>query len=170
MSLARSPKHPKGSHHLGLGLSSLLVASCPAYLVKQVCFFLPKEKSRFLGLASHPVGKLRWCSGKESTCQGRRCKRRGFDPWVRTIPWSRKWQPAPVFLSGEFHGQRSLVGYSPWGHKESDMTEHAHTLTSDATLYSLLTTARCFRNKCLKSFQSFNFGDRNGSNKSNLPR
>ena len=46
----------------------------------------------------------------------------GFDPWVRKIPWSRKWQPTPVFLLGEFHGQRSLAGYSPWGHKESDMT------------------------------------------------
>ena len=37
--------------------------------------------------------------------------------------WRRKWQPIPVFLPGEFHGQKSLVGYSPWGHKESDMTE-----------------------------------------------
>ena len=47
----------------------------------------------------------------------------GFDPWVEKIPWRRKWQPAPVFLPGEFHGQRNLVGYSPWGCKESDMTE-----------------------------------------------
>ena len=47
-----------------------------------------------------------------------------FNPWVRKIPWSRKWQPAPVFLSGKFHGQRTLVGYSPWGHKELDTTEH----------------------------------------------
>ena len=43
-----------------------------------------------------------------------RHKRRRFDPWVRKIPWSRKWQPVPVFLPGKFHGQRSLVGYSPW--------------------------------------------------------
>ena len=52
-----------------------------------------------------------------------RCKRHGFDPWVGTIPWMRKWQSTPVFLPGESHGQRSLVGYSPGGHKESDMTE-----------------------------------------------
>ena len=65
-------------------------------------------------------GLLRWHSGKESTCQCRRCKRRRFDPWVRKIPWSRKWQPAPVFLPGESHRQRKLVGYSPWGCKESD--------------------------------------------------
>ena len=46
-----------------------------------------------------------------------------FDLWVRKIPWRRGWLPTPVFLPGEFHGQRSLVGYSPWGHKESDTTE-----------------------------------------------
>ena len=46
-----------------------------------------------------------------------------FDPWVRKIPWRRKWQPTPVFLPGEFHGQRSLVDYSPRGHKELDTTE-----------------------------------------------
>ena len=42
---------------------------------------------------------------------------------VGKIPWSRIWQPTPVFLPGEFHGQRSLVGYSPWGPKELDTTE-----------------------------------------------
>ena len=43
----------------------------------------------------------------------------------RKIPWRRKWQPTAVFLPGKFHGQKNLVGYRPWGHKESDMTEHA---------------------------------------------
>ena len=52
-------------------------------------------------------------SGKESTCQCRRPKRCKFDPWVRKIPWRRKQQPTRVFLPGKFHGQRSLVGYSP---------------------------------------------------------
>ena len=46
-----------------------------------------------------------------------------FDPWVGKIPWRRKWQPTPVFLLGKSHGWRSLVGYSPWDCKESDMTE-----------------------------------------------
>ena len=46
-----------------------------------------------------------------------------FNPWVEKIPWRRAWQPTSVFLLGEFDGQRSLVGYSLWGHKESDMTE-----------------------------------------------
>ena len=58
-------------------------------------------------------------SGKESACQCRRCESRGFDPWVRKIPWSRKWQSTPVliFLTGKFHEQRSLEGYSPCGRK-----------------------------------------------------
>ena len=52
----------------------------------------------------------------------------GFDPWVRKIPWRRKQQPTPVLLPGKFHGWRSLLGYSPWGHKESDTTEWLHFL------------------------------------------
>ena len=56
--------------------------------------------------------------GKESTCQCRRPKGCWFDPWVGKIPWRRKWQPIPVPLPGKSHGQRSLVGYSPWGCKE----------------------------------------------------
>ena len=51
-----------------------------------------------------------------------------FDPWVGKIPWRRKWQPTSVFLPGEFHGPRSLVGYSPRGLKESDTTERLHSL------------------------------------------
>ena len=64
------------------------------------------------------VGLPWWLSGKQSAHQCRRCKRRGFDPWVREIPWKRKWQPSPVFLFGKSHGQRSLVGCSPWVSKE----------------------------------------------------
>ena len=51
-------------------------------------------------------------SGKELACRCRRCKRREFNPWVWKIPWRRARQPTPVFLPGEAHGQRSLVGYS----------------------------------------------------------
>ena len=46
-----------------------------------------------------------------------------FDPRVGKVPWRKVWQPSPVFLPGESNGQRSLMGYSPWGHKESDTTE-----------------------------------------------
>ena len=60
---------------------------------------------------------------KASSCQCRRDRRYGFDPWVRKTPWRRPWQPTPVFLPGESHGQRGLAGYSPKGYKESDTTE-----------------------------------------------
>ena len=60
----------------------------------------------------------------------KRHSRLRFDPWVWKIPWNRKWQLTPVFLSEKSHGQRSLVGWSPWGHKESDMTEHICTTSS----------------------------------------
>ena len=62
-------------------------------------------------------------SGKEPACQCRSHKRPSFNPRIGKIPWSRKWQPTPVFLPGESHGQRGMVGYSPWGCKESDMRE-----------------------------------------------
>ena len=55
----------------------------------------------------------RWFSVKESW----QCRRCGFNPWVGKIPRRRKWQPTPVFLCEESHGQRSLAGYSPWGRK-----------------------------------------------------
>ena len=67
----------------------------------------------------------RWQTDKEYDYQCRRCKRCGFDPWARKIPWSRKWQPTPVLLPGKSHRQRTLAGYSLWDGKESDMTEHA---------------------------------------------
>ena len=51
------------------------------------------------------------------------CWRPGFNPWVRKIPWRRKRQPTPVLLPGKFHGWKNLIGYSPWGCKESDMTK-----------------------------------------------
>ena len=61
---------------------------------------------------------LRGTSGKESAYQ---CRRFGFDSWAGEMPWKRKWLLTPVFLPGKPHGQRSLAGYSSWGHKESDM-------------------------------------------------
>ena len=62
-------------------------------------------------------------NGEESASQCRRCKRYRFEPWVGKIPWRRKWQPTPVFLPVKSHEQRSLVGYSPWGCKDSDVTD-----------------------------------------------
>ena len=62
-------------------------------------------------------------SGKEPTCQCRRYKRCRFNPWVGKIPGRRAQKHTLVFLPGEPHRQRKLVGYSPWGPKESDMTD-----------------------------------------------
>jgi len=93
-------------------------------------------------------GLPRWLNGKESSCQSRRHKRHGFSPWEEKIPWSRKWQPTPVFLPGKSHEHRILVGYSPGVHKGSDMTEYTHIYVSkplkwDVSLY--LTGTTCFK-------------------------
>ena len=77
-------------------------------------------------------GLPRWLSGKESACQCRTHKRWGINPWVGKTPRRRKWQPTPVLLPGKSHGQRSLVGSSAWGRRESDrnkwLSAHTHTL------------------------------------------
>ena len=78
-------------------------------------FFLGKTYSSFRGLP-------RWFKGKESAFQCRKCRGCGFNPWLRKIPWKRKWQPTPISLTGKCRGQRNLESYSPWGCKESDMT------------------------------------------------
>ena len=75
---------------------------------------------------------------------GLQCRTPGFYPWVRKIPWRRKWQPTPVFLPGKSHGQRSLVDYSPWDRKESDMTERLH-YTLYYTKGVVLGREKCFK-------------------------
>ena len=78
------------------------------------------------------LGFLYGTSGKEPACQCRRYTRCRFSSWVRKMPCRRIWQPTPVFLPGEFDGQRSLEGYNPEDHKESDMNEameHSRTST-----------------------------------------
>ena len=66
-------------------------------------------------------------SGKIPACQCRRHKRHGFDPWVGKIPWKRAWQPTPVSLPGESHGQRILAGYSSWGRKNQIWLKRLNT-------------------------------------------
>ena len=79
------------------------------------------ERSYFQGCASYVSLWKRICLPMQQT-QGI-----WLHPCVGKISWSRKWQPAPVFLPGKLHGQRSLTRYSPWGCKELDVTEHART-------------------------------------------
>ena len=95
-------------------------------------------------------------SGKEFTCQFRRHKKCGFDPWVRNIPWSRKWQPTPVFLPRKFHRQRSLAGYNPRDHKivgHSWATEHAYTWCVQIFLLGL----HCKQTKKMRWLEKFKY-------------
>ena len=87
----------------------------------------------WMGLEAFPGGS----SGKQSACQCRRHNRLGFVLWVRKIPWSRKWQHTPGFLPQKLQGQRSLVGHRPWGHKESDISEHS-TYSRSKIYFSLV--------------------------------
>ena len=72
-------------------------------------------------------GLLWWLSSKEPVCNAGDTEDMGSVPDLGKILWSRKWEPTPVFLSGKSQGQRNLLGCSPGGCEESDMTEHART-------------------------------------------
>ena len=94
-------------------------------------------------------------SGKESAYQCRRHRRSPcIDPWVGKIPWRRKWQPIPVFLPGKIHGQKSLMGYSPWGHKDLDMTEYITSLIMNLEKNS----ENRYVGKCEWADNEFSFG------------
>ena len=80
------------------------------------------QKADTLQVMGFPGG-----SDGKSICP--QCGRPGFDPWVRKMPWKKKWQPTPVLLPGKFHGWRNFVGYSPWGCKESDTKPSDFTFT-----------------------------------------
>ena len=90
------------------------------------CLENPRDRGAWWAAVSGVAQIRTWLKrlSSSSSSQCRRHKRHGLDPWIGQIHWSRKWQPTPVFLPGKFHGQRSLVGYSPRGHKKSDTTEH----------------------------------------------
>ena len=106
------------------------VLQCPCKACHQQLFIRSWVKSLIevrswfsfpLNLNIHVISYLRWWLWRWRVHL--QCRRPGFNPWVRKIPWRRKWQPTPVFLPGKSHGQRSLAGYSPWGRKESDTIE-----------------------------------------------
>ena len=96
------------------------------------------------GMVMKEKGLPWWLSRKESASQWRRYR---FDPWVWKTPWMRKWQPTPVLLPEKSHRRRSLVGSSPWGCKESDMTEW---------LYSLVGSQEWIPNSEWRGFSSIN--------------
>ena len=92
------------------------------------------------------LGLPSWLRWKRMCLQ---CRKPRFSPWLRKIPWSRTWQPTPVFLPGECHGQRRLVGYSPWGHKELDMTQQ---LTLYCAAISLWLSSQQINHTCQAIF------------------
>ena len=105
-----------------LQLCSLVMTSYQWSLLISSVLVTPHSNCRPLLQNGLPGGS----DGKESACSaGDLCS----IPWNGKIPWRRKWQPAPIFLSGKSQGRRSLVSYSPWGCKELDMTEQLFFLS-----------------------------------------
>ena len=98
------------------------------------------DMTEWLSLAGQWLCIPRGSGGKESTHHCKRHRRWEFNPWVRKIPWSRKWKPTPVLLPRKFHGQRTLTGYSPKTQKESDTTEHNTSQDGDKSLWLQLQT------------------------------
>ena len=101
------------------------------------------ERLHFLSLSLWNADFPGGTSGKEPSCQCKRRKRLGFSLWVGKMPWRSKRQPTPVFLPGESHGQRSLVGYNPWGrrvrHDWSNLARmHGAVLKQDVCLFLFL--------------------------------
>ena len=94
-------------------------------------------KTGILYHLSHQGSFLGNSAGKESACNARRP---GLIPGLGRSPGEGEQLPTPVFWPGEFHGQRSLAGYSPWGHKESDTTERLGTAHINKTVLNLLFT------------------------------
>ena len=110
------------------GLATLIILA-----VQNTTYHLESKEHIYVTSQSHYLGSVR-CGGlpkwrfsvKDPACQGRRHKRPGCHLWVRKVPWRRAQQPTPVFLPGESHGQRSLVGYRPWGCRvATEVIEHA---------------------------------------------
>ena len=112
-----------------------LRSSCSLTSVTALDLFDPE----FWLLVSNPRGFPGGTTRKEPVCQCRRHKRCQLSPSVGKIPWRRARQPTPVFLPGESHGQRSLAGCSPWGHKELDTTEATRHSHNNSLLDSLPT-------------------------------
>ena len=130
----RSCRIPRGLSVLGSFLSVRWLCRS-ATVVTQLSsseFFYCKVVTPCTGTPTHLLLHL-WmdkgfpggASGKEPACQCRRHRRCRFHLWIQKIPWRRAWQPTPVFLPGESHGQRSVAGYSPQGRRELDTTERA---------------------------------------------
>ena len=112
---------------VGLGFSQVGLST----VISKGCLLVDTWRSELAGsVLVFPDGPdvPRWPSGEESTCRCGRCQRHRLSPCVGKIPWSRKWQPTPVFLLEKFHEQRSFGSKnSPQGLKESGATDRLST-------------------------------------------
>ena len=107
--------------------------TCPGYILPQIYPSILQSMISTRQSCLSPILMLiksfpGGTSGKETACQCKRHERLWFDPWVRKISWSRKWQPTPEVLPGKFHRQRSLMGYDLWGCRVRHDWAHTHTL------------------------------------------
>ena len=94
--------------------------------MQAACRMWKRQRKRFSSGSPRHLGfsLVKSILGFPGSSAGKECRRPWFDSWVGKMPWRSDGLPTPVFWPGEFHGQRSLTGYRPWGHKESDTTEH----------------------------------------------
>ena len=115
-----------------LPLLPVLVLTLQTELITHQCSIVYPRHNTGLGGWWAPSQLPRWLRQQRVFLQ---CRRPGFNPWVRKIPWIREWQPTPVFLPGESLGQRSLSSYSLLGHKESDTTEQLTLFTFQAPFH-----------------------------------
>ena len=124
--------------------AALSILGLPRYgnLIKKIFFW--SCPIRDINVFNVPLTSLDFpgSDGKSICLQ---CGRPRFDPWVGKIPWRRKWHPTPVFLPGESHRRRSLVGCSPRGHKESDTTSLSLSQLPDSYSYPCVTCEETFR-------------------------
>ena len=121
--------------------TEVLTGNPKSLYLKESIHFLPQMKGFFSMLEfnfSHSVlfwqGLSRGRSGKESVCNAENSRDSGSIPGLGRSPCRRKWQPTSVFLPGNFHRQRRLMGYSPWGHKESDMFTNSIYMFSNSKI------------------------------------
>ena len=163
-----SPEHSTSSIFLQHILASSPTLLPPHHrihiLLKLFIICIQSKKSNpetLIIFASNNYNLHMWLSGKESTCQ---CRRLRFNPWVRKIPWRRKWQPTLIFLPGKSHDHRSLVGYSPCGCKRAGQdlaTKQQYRLKqylqllSDRSEWNLTSDVNLLLKPCLVEINEF---------------
>ena len=135
-------KHPNNNQRRGKKKKKTYRIGKPPPTIWKKKIMIGKMKT-WLRESWHNPSAFQWQSGKEFTCQHRRCKRQGLDPWVGKIPWRRKWQPTSAFLSGKTHGQSSPVGYSLWSQSRTWQSKRAR-MDTEHNPHGIRSSNSCF--------------------------